>query len=78
MGDTLYTIIEHGQKAAKGWKENYSKRDYWKGRYVALQALYAELSERADAYSNFNNHCGVFIENREIVDVDENLMTEFS
>lgn len=78
MQDTLYTIIEHGQMAARKWKANYSDREYWKGRYFGLQALYVELSERIDGYSDFNNHCGVFIDNSDISDVDENTMTEFS
>lgn len=77
MQDFLYTIIQHGQHAAKGWQENSDNRDYWKGRYFGLQSLYAEVLNRTDAYSDFNNHCGVYVENGDITEVDENQMTEF-
>jgi hypothetical protein len=68
--NVIETIIKHGRYAAAKWAGHADSRPYWEARYVAMQALYAELTNSATAYSDYNARCGVTFEAGHIVAAD--------
>lgn len=54
-------IVAHGVSCAKKWAEYENDKEMWEQRYFALQRLYADLSDSATAYSDFNKRCDVVV-----------------
>ena len=68
----LGILVDDGRWYASKWAEYGLIREMQKqeSKYFAVQKVYAALTGDVTAYSDFNEFCGVTVENGEIVSVD--------
>ena len=68
----LTSLFAHGRYYAAMWHKDVSNRDVNENKYFAIQALYADLTDKykKTPYSEFNGYCGVTVRDGRIINDD--------